>query len=390
MSVIGIVCEFNPFHNGHKYLIDSVKKQDDIVVCVMSGNYVQRGEPAIFPKDIRVEAALQNGVDIILELPFVYATSSAEYFAKNAVRILDSFGCDKITFGTEGATVEELLNIVDIMYDKDFDNKLKKHLEKGINYPSARQLTINEYIQCDISTPNNILALEYIKALKNVKSKMIPVAVSRIGAGYNDDFSVDNIASATHIRNLIIDDKDFERFVPTNTYKLYKENISKGNYLSYEKYDSIFQGVLRLKLNDKSNQIANMAEGLENRIKDAVINGKSLEEIYDNAKTKRYTHSRIRRAILCQVFGVKESDLNIRAPYCRLLGLNSNISFKLGAIVERSELPFIVKYSDIIKFSNKNISHIFEIENKTTDLYNLVLYVPNKCAKEKVYFPKKV
>ena len=129
MSVIGIVCEFNPFHNGHKYLIDSVKQQGDVVVCVMSGNFVQRGEPAIFPTDIRVKAALMNGADIVLELPFVYATSSAEAFAYNAVKILDSFGCDKIAFGTENANIDDLNKIVDVLTDEKFDIELKKCLE---------------------------------------------------------------------------------------------------------------------------------------------------------------------------------------------------------------------------------------------------------------------
>ena len=130
MSVIGIVCEFNPFHNGHKHLIDSVKKQGDLVVCVMSGNFVQRGEPAIFQKEIRVKAALMNGADIVLEIPFVYATASAETFAYNAVKILDSFGCDKIAFGTENANIDNLNKIVDVLTNEKFDDELKKHLEK--------------------------------------------------------------------------------------------------------------------------------------------------------------------------------------------------------------------------------------------------------------------
>ena len=133
MSVIGIVCEFNPFHKGHKYLIDSVKQQGDIIVCVMSGNFVQRGEPAIFPKDVRVEMALNCGADIVLELPFVYATASAEIFARNAVKILDSFGCDKIAFGAETANAKELSNVVDILLDNDFDNRMNKYLNDENN-----------------------------------------------------------------------------------------------------------------------------------------------------------------------------------------------------------------------------------------------------------------
>ena len=229
MSVIGIVCEFNPFHNGHKYLIDSVKKQGDIVVCVMSGNYVQRGEPAIFPKDVRVEMALKNGADIVLELPFVYATASAENFARNAVRILDSFGCDKIAFGTETADVEKLSNAVDILLENDFNDKINKYLDDGLNYPVARQKAFDEYgYNFDISTPNNILAIEYVKAVKHIKSQMTPVAVRRIGAGYNDTFAVDNFASATYIRSLINNKEDYSKFIPDNLYKNYQDAIKNG------------------------------------------------------------------------------------------------------------------------------------------------------------------
>ncbi len=391
MSVIGIVCEFNPFHNGHKYLIDSVKKQGDVVVCVMSGNYVQRGEPSIFPKDVRVSAALQNGVDIVLELPFVYATASAEYFAKNAVKILDAFGCDKIAFGTENATVEELSKIVDILYDKEFDSKVKTYLEKGMNYPSARQSALNEYSNiCNVSTPNNILALEYLKALKEINSKMNPIAISRIGVGYNDNFAVKDIASATYIRNLINNNEDYKKYVPENTCELYKKTISQGNFLSYEKYDFIFQGILRSKLGSYNQKVANMAEGLENRIEDAVKNSVTLNEVYEKAKTKRYTHSRIRRAVLCQVFDIKKDDIEISVPYCRLLGYNSNLSNQLGEMVNKCKLPFIVKYSDLNKLNNQDINRIFEFENTSTDIYNLILHSTDVCSKEKTYFSKKM
>ena len=175
MSVIGIVCEFNPFHNGHKYLIDSVKQHGDIVVCVMSGNFVQRAEPAIFPKDVRVKAALLNGADIVLELPFVYATASAEFFACNAVRILDAFGCDKLAFGTEYATIEQLNKIVDTLNNDNFNDKIKKYLQNGESYASARHLALKAYgNDFDIDMPNNILAVEYIKAIRKINSKIEP------------------------------------------------------------------------------------------------------------------------------------------------------------------------------------------------------------------------
>ena len=390
MSVIGIVCEFNPFHNGHKHLIDSVKKQGDIVVCVMSGNFVQRGEPAIFPKEIRVKAALLNGADIVLELPFVYATSSAESFAYNAVKILDSFGCDKIAFGTENSDIDTLCKVVDILTDDKFDAELKKCLESGDSYPSARQSALRKFSSnCDISLPNNILAVEYIKAIKKLNSKITPICVNRVGADYNDDFAVDNFASATHIRSLIYNNKSFESLVPSNTLNLYKNAISSGKVLSLEKYNISSLALLRLKVFTKTENTGNMAEGLENRIIDAISNSVNINEIYDLAKTKRYTHSRIRRAVLCYQFGISNDDLKTDVPYCRLLCFNKNCKELVGKLAGDCNLPFVVRYSDILKYNDEVLNRVYELENLTTDFYNLILSKPDVCSKEKTFSPIK-
>ena len=385
MSVIGIVCEFNPFHNGHKYLIDSVKKDGDIVVCVMSGNFVQRGEPAILPKELRAKSALENGADIVLELPFLYATASAEIFASSAVEILNSFVCDKIVFGTENTTLTQLENAVEILLSEDFDVKIKKHLESGVSYPHARQLAFDEYsCDCDISLPNNILAIEYVSAIKKNKFNIIPITVNRKGADYNDNFAIDNFASATHIRNLISENKDFKKYVPDNTYEIYKSAIENGTYLNTDKFNISSLSILRTNsvINPES---ANMAEGLENRIASAVKTSGSLDEIYDKAKSKRFTHSRIRRAVLTAIMNVTNDDLKISVPYCRLLGFNAQISNKLGELVKKCKLPFVVNYSDIVNLNSDNASRVFEFENKSSDLYNLSLQKTGVCSTEMTY-----
>lgn len=391
MSVIGIVCEFNPFHKGHKYLIDSVKKEGDIVVCVMSGNFVQRAEPAIFPKNIRAKTAILNGADIILELPFVYATASAEIFAFNSVRILDSFGCDKLVFGTENADVKTLSHISDLMFTDEFDEKIKGYLNKGVSYPTARQNALNDYnLDYDISMPNNILALEYIKAIKKLNSKMQPVATKRVGAGYNDDFSIDNISSATHIRSCIYEKKSFMDFVPENLKEIYENALSKGLYLSNDKYNQSALTLLRSKIGENQIEIANMSEGLENRIENAVKTSNNLNEIYDSAKTKRYTHSRIRRAVLSEIFGIDKDVISIPAPYCRLLGFNTKASDIMGELAEKSYLPFITRYSQIESLNDEDINKVFGFENKSSDLYYLTLHKTGGCSIEMKYFPEKV
>lgn len=391
MSVIGIVCEFNPFHKGHKYLIDTVKKEDDTVVCVMSGNFVQRGEPALFPKDARVKAALLNGADIVLELPFVYATASAEIFAHNAVKILNDFGCEKLAFGTEKADVSSLYNAVEILNDKEFDLKIKHYLEEGISYPAARQRAFNEYdVDFDISTPNNILALEYVKAIKKLNSKMTPIPVARVGAGYNDTKSVDGIASATHIRQLINNVEDFSQFIPENTVEIYNKELKNGNYVSIEKYNLAALALLRSKLNKDVSCIANMAEGLENRIKSAIKESTGLEEIYDKAKTKRFTHSRIRRAVLSLAIGVTADGLKIQAPYCRLLGFNKPSAEIMGTLAACSKLPFVASYSDILNLKSADAEKIFALENKAGDFYSLIMQKTAECSKEMTFSPIKL
>ncbi len=391
MSVIGIVCEFNPFHKGHKYLIDSVKKDGDTVVCVMSGNFVQRGEPALFSKEARVKAALLNGADIVIELPFVYATASAESFAFNAVKILSDFGCETLAFGTENADITKLKNAVEILEDSNFDAKIRKYLEDGISYPAARQRAFDEYnMDFDISTPNNILALEYMKALKKLISKMLPMPVIRIGAGYNDAKSVDGIASATHIRQLINDGEDFSQFVPENIVEIYNEELKKFRFVSNQKYNIASLSLLRSKLNEDLSSVANMTEGLENRIKSAIKESTSLEEVYDKAKTKRFTHSRIRRAVLSLTLGITADDLKIPVPYCRLLGFNINSAEIMGKLASNCKIPFVASYSDILNLKSTDAEKVFSIENKSGDFYSLIMQNSAECSKEMTFSPIKM
>lgn len=391
MSVIGIVCEFNPFHNGHKYLIDSVKGKDDIVVAVMSGNFVQRGEPAIFPKEIRVKAALNSGIDIVLELPFVYATASAEFFAFSAVKILSDFGCDKIAFGTENTNIDMLNSAVDVLLNDSFNNEVQKHYEKGVSFPVARQMAFDRYnINCDISTPNNILAIEYIKAIRKLNAKIEIITVNRKGAGYNDLNAVENFASATHIRQLIYNNEPFKDYIPECLSKLYNDTIKDGKYVSLEKYNLASLSILRSKLNNDLSDIANMSEGLDNRIKSAIKTNSQLAELYDEAKTKRYTHSRIKRAVLSTILNVKSEDLEIAPPYCRVLGFNTKISNKMGKLAQNSKLPFVAVYSDIVNLSSNDANRIFELENNSTDFYNLTLHNSSICSTEMTFSPIKI
>ena len=234
------------------------------------------------------------------------------------------------------------------------------------------------------------MAIEYVKAVKQMNSKMTPVVVKRIGAGYNDTIAVDEFASATYIRSLVNNREDYSKYIPENLCDMYEEAIGKGRIVSYEKYNLIALTLLRERIGVDLSRIANIAEGLENRIEEAVKKCFDINELFDNIKTKRYTHSRIRRAVLSVMLGVTNDDIAISVPYCRMLGFNTSISNEIGNLVDKCKLPFIVNYSDFSKYNNPEIRRIFELENKSTDIYNLMLNSTDICSKEMTYSPKKI
>lgn len=391
MSIIGIVCEYNPFHNGHQYLIDSVKKDGDTVVCVMSGNFVQRSEPAVFTKEDRVKSALMCGADIVLELPFLYATASAEYFAENAVRILSSFGCDKIAFGTENDDIILLKEAASLLLSDELDAKTKEKLETGISYPAARQLAFDEYgIKIDLSQPNIILAVEYLKAIEKNGFNIEPVAVKRVGAGYNELKADGKYVSAAYIREAMKNGKDIMRFIPDSAMQCYINAIEKGSYLDLEKYELAFLSVLRQKTEKDISNTAYITENLDSRIKASINEACTISELYSLAKTKRFTHSRIRRAFLAICFDIFQEDIDITVPYVRLLGFNENASQILGKCAKNCVLPFVASYSDIKNLNSESADRVFEFENKSTAFYNLILSNPAKCSTEMTFMPVKM
>ena len=265
----GIICEFNPFHSGHKHLIDSVKN-DGAVICVMSGNYVQRGEFAIYDKFKRCDAALENGADLVIELPCVYSLMSAEGFAKAGVTLLESTNItDQIAFGAECDNIDLLKSIAQKVNESQ--DLIKEEMKKGISYPSARKNVIKSGL---LDTPNNILAIEYIRQTN------LPVkAIKRIGKGHDTD---DELYSASAIRQTLKNDDI------CSLYNCEKAVLAKLRSMSVEDFA----------------EIEDVTEGLENRIFNAVRESTGIDEIYEHIKTKRYTLSRIRRIIIKSYLGI--------------------------------------------------------------------------------------
>ena len=344
--ITGIICEFNPFHSGHKHLIDTVTKYSDGVVCVMSGNLVQRGEFAVYDKFKRTQSALENGADLVIELPCAYSVMSANGFAKYAVQILEATGIvDEIAFGAECADTNELKSIAEKI--KLYDKQIKDKMKDGISYPCARREIIKSRL---LDTPNNILAIEYIN-----ETSLPCRAVKRIGKGHDTD---DIKYSASAIRkNLPLDEISSVKNCETAV-------LSKLRTMSREDF---------LKIEDVN-------EGLENRIVEAVRESLSLDEIYERIKTKRYTLSRIRRIILKAYLGITKEYVK-DVPYIRILGFNNKGRELLSRMKKTAKLPVISRYGDTDKLTEDG-KKLFNLECKCTDLYNLGYKNPLPCGTE--------
>lgn len=341
---IGIICEFNPFHNGHRHLINSVKSENDNVICCMSGNFVQRGAFAVYDKFTRTRTALQNGADLVIELPTIFSTLSAEGFCTAGVQLLEATGVvDKIAFGAENDSIDELKEIADKLNNEDIQNKIKQEMKKGISFPNARKNVLGNNL---LDSPNNILAIEYLKA-----TKLPCVAVKRIGKGHDSDdleYSASEIRKSLDI-NEISSMKNCEIAILARLRRLTAEDFAK---------------------------IEDVNEGLENRIVEAVRNATTLDDVYAFIKSKRYTHSRIRRIILRAYLDIANTPE--KPQYIRILGFNEKGRELLGNLKKNATLPIITKISDC----DKNTLPYFEQECAFTDLYNLGYKKPLPCGTE--------
>lgn len=380
--MVGLITEYNPFHNGHLLHINRSKEITNSKYCivVMSGNFVQRGEPALFDKYLRTKMALLNGADIVIELPVTFSTSSAEFFALGGVDLLDKTGIvKKICFGTEKGDFKELSNVSEILAEEpeNFKKILKEELKRGISFPKARENAISKLINLDLEIlklPNNILALEYLKALKTLKSDIIPFTIKREYAHFNSKEISGNIASATAIRNAIFknDMKSVEKCVPKNIFELI--NSAQFKIPDFNDYTSILKYLLTTKNIDKLSEILDITEGLENRIlqnTDKCL----ITDIIDAVKSKRYTYSKIKRAILHLILDIKKEDYyflkhNLN-PYIRILGFKRDSSNLLSKLIENAKIPVITNIKKADKILDQTGMYFLKKEVCTTDLYYL-------------------
>lgn len=391
-KVLGIVCEYNPFHNGHLYHIIQSKKLTgaDYTIAIMTGNFAQRGDVSLVDKWSKAEMALLAGVDLVIELPVIYSVSSAENFAEGAVKILNSLKIvNNISFGSETRDINLLDRIAEVLYNepKEFQTILSHELSKGISYPKARENALMMYLN-DVrrfanvlSSPNNILGVEYLKALRKTKSNILPVCIPRVGAGHNDTTYSKNIASATLVRNLVntnkYDSLEFKRLVPLTTGSILSENIKKGHIVSglrnFEK--EIIYTLRRMSILEIAN-LPDVSEGLEYKIKQAANSCNSLIEFYNIVSSKRYTQTRISRILVYALLGITRKDMQLSksiSPYVRVLGFN-NAGKKLLSMISEAN-PKLSLITSVKKFEesnkNKNLQAMLAKDIWATDIYTL-------------------
>ena len=327
-NVIGLIVEYNPFHNGHLYHIQEIDRlfEDNIKIAVMSGDYVQRGEPSLINKFEKTKIALSQGIDIVIELPAFYSTQSAEIFAKGSVNLLNQLSCSHIVFGSESNDLDKLKRIATISLTKEFQLSLKEFLAEGFSYPTAFSKALFD----EKLGSNDILALEYLRAIRDINSKIEIYSIKREKTGYYDD-EKDNFASATYIRKVLLDSNEkkenklnkIKNLVPEFSYKVLEENFGVFSCLS-DFYDLIKYNII--KNYSELKNIQDLEVGLENRLYNYAIKNLSFEDFFNEVLTKRITISRLQRILLHSLFGLTETiteKIKNKVPFVKILGFST-------------------------------------------------------------------
>jgi len=364
MKVAGIIVEYNPLHNGHlHHILETRKKSNcDYLVAVMSGNFTQRGEVAMIDKFARTKMALQNHVDLVIELPFVFSVQSADIFAYTSVAILNHLLVDEIYFGSEAGNLDELYHLSNILDSDEYNILVKKYLDLGNSYPTSSDLAVKDLsTSTAYSLPNNILGIHYIRAIKKLGSNIKVCTIKRVDTNYFDEYTVGkDIQSATAIRKMIKENIDISKFVPENVSNILKNR----KIIDLEMFkESLKYKILSATKKDLAS-IFNINEGLENRIK-KIDDFDTVKDLIFQLITRRYTNSKIRRSlihILCNT--EKEVLMNFDIPYLRILGMNVKGKSYLNQIKKDLKVPLLSKISD------KKHPYL-EMELKASKIYSM-------------------
>lgn len=387
MKTAGIIAEYNPFHNGHAYHIERTREAGaEAVICVMSGSFVQRGEPAVMTARARAQMALKNGADLVISLPLPWACAGAQTFARGAVSLLNATGCtDILSFGSECGDTKLLRSAALAVDGYAVRESLRSNLMLGMGFASARQNALEDIspeIARVLSNPNDTLAVEYIRALALSGSSIEPLAVLREGAGHDSDVVCADSASASLIRSMLKNGEDVSGLMPQSAYEILSAEISAERApADIARLETAVLARLRLMSAKELSEVPDMSEGLENRIYSATRTASSLEELYSLAKTKRYSHSRIRRAVMNAFLGVSAKDCEGEPPYIRVVGFGARGRELLRTMRESASLPVVMRVADVSKLGER-AKHIFELEAAAADIFALSLPKALACGTE--------
>lgn len=368
MNVIGVIAEYNPFHLGHLYQINKIKEmyKDSIIIAIVSSSFTQRGDVSILNKWNKARIALDNGIDLVIELPYFYAGQSSDIFAKGAVTILNYLGIDTLVFGMESDDINNLKLMADIqLNDKNYNNIVKEYLSNGYNYPTALSKAIKDILNLDIYLPNDLLALSYIKQVKLINNNINVIGIKRTN-DYHSKEITSNIVNASLIREQFKNNLDISNYIPNyDTNKLY--NVSVNDFYPLLKYQ-ILNNINNL------DKFLTVDEGIDNRIKKYIKNSNNWDELVNNIKTKRYTYNKINRMLMHILFNLtKEESKDIAIDYVRVLGFNSKGRSYLNKIKKNKDINIVTNYKD-------GISKLFDLENRVNNIYAII--VDNKLIYE--------
>ena len=361
MNVIGLIGEYNPIHLGHIYQINKIKEiyHNSIIILITNTTFTQRGEVSILNKWNKALLSLNNNIDLVVELPFVYATQSADIFAKGALYILNKLKIDTLVFGSESNDIDKLINIAKIQLgNKEYDNIVKEYLSNGINYPTALSKALKDTLNYTTDKPNDLLGISYIKEILRNNYNIKPVSIKRTNNYHGKEIN-NSIANASLLRNMYNSNQNIDNYIPKNTTKYLYKNLTNESYYSYLKYKIITEKDLSI--------YQTVDEGIENRIKKVINKSNTWEELVKNIKTKRYTYNKINRMLIHILTNLtKEEAKNSRIDYIRILGFNKKGKQHLNNIKKELDIPIITNYKP-------NISKLLDIELRTTSIYTLPL-----------------
>lgn len=382
----GIVCEYNPFHKGHLYHIRKTKEAGaDFIVCVMSGNFVQRGECAYADKWTRAKAAIMCGADVVIDLPVPWACASAENFARGSVGLLCDFGIDMLSFGSEWDDSLILGRCADALDDERVAALIRKKMSDGLSYPVALCESVGELYgkkESEIlSSPNSTLAVEYIRAIKKLSYDVKLLPVKRKGSGHDSEEITEGTASASKLRAFEKLD-DAEEYLPEKAFEIFQTAFGEGNgpYRMKNGERAILSSLREMKKEDYSLYVTD-SSGLASRIYEAVQTAVSLDSLYEKAKSKNYTHSRIRREVMALYLKIPKDMSKEKVPYMRILAVSERGISLLGKAKESSSVPLVTRHGEMSDLCEK-AKEVYDIQCASTDKFALFSEKIRECSLE--------